>query len=122
MTIKPVTILTLVALVLRCHSASAQWAVEDAANLVQNSLTALNAAASYVRQGEKIINEYNVIRNQIVQIGHEVTNLQRIPKGLNFLDDNTLVGSRLNGLLGQANGVSFELDQATKDFDKLYRQ
>jgi len=122
MTIKQIAFLALVTLFLRCQYASAQWSVIDASNLVQTTLTAINTAASYARQGEQIINEYNVIRNQIVQIEHEVANLQRIPKGLNFLDDITLFGNKLNGLMGQANAVSFELDQATKDFDKLYKQ
>jgi P-type conjugative transfer protein TrbJ len=114
--------LALVALVLWGHSASAQWAVEDVAAIAQETITAVNTVAMYARQGEQIINEYNVIRNQIVQIEHEVTNLQRLPKGLNFLDDITLFGNKLNSLMGQANAVSFELEQATKDFDKLYRQ
>jgi P-type conjugative transfer protein TrbJ len=90
--------------------------------IAQTALTAANTAAQYIRQGEQIVNEYNMIRNQIIQIEHEVTNLQRIPQGLNFMDTISAYGNKINGLLGQANAVSYELDQATKDFDKLYRQ
>jgi P-type conjugative transfer protein TrbJ len=97
-------------------------AAQRVLQLGQMIATAANTAASYVRQGEQIVNEYNIIRNQIVQIEHEVANLQRIPKGLNFLDDISLFSNRLTGLMAQANAVSFELDQATKDFEKLYQQ
>lgn len=100
--------------------AHAQWAVADAANLVQTTLTALSTAASYVRQGEQVINEYNLIRNQIVQIEHEVTNLQRLPEGLNMLETIGAYGNKVTGVLARANAVSYELDQATSDFEKLY--
>lgn len=113
--------LSLLSLVLMTPCAWGQIPVTDAAAAAQRTIQLFNQGLAYVRQGEQIVNEYNLIRNQIIQIGHEVTNLQRLPQGLNFMQDISLYGSKITGLLGQANAISFELDQSTKQFDDLYR-
>jgi type IV secretion system protein TrbJ len=108
---------------------AAQWAVLDAGNLTQNTTTALhavltaaNTAKSYIVQGQQLVAEYNQILNQIKQIEYMVQNLQRIPDGLNVLDLITAYGNKMTGLLGQAHLLSYDLDQATKQFDGLYKQ
>jgi hypothetical protein len=42
-----------------------------------------------------------------------VTNLQRIPEGLNMLETVQAYGNKLMGLMSQANAVSYDLDRAT---------
>jgi P-type conjugative transfer protein TrbJ len=107
----------------------AQWAVFDGAAAQQRILqlaeavaTTANTANAYIRQGQQIVNEYNIIRQQILQFETMVKNLQRIPEGLNFFDTIMAYGSKIDGLLSQANAISFELTQAERDFDRLYRQ
>jgi P-type conjugative transfer protein TrbJ len=105
----------------------AQWAVEDAGNLVQNTMTALNSVAtaantanSYIRQGEQLIAEYNMVRNQIEAYKTFITNLQRIPEGLNVFETVNAYGAKLTGLLGQTNALGYQLDDATRQFQELY--
>jgi len=109
--------------------ACAQWPVTDAGNLVQNTisasnaiLTAANTAKSYIVQGQQLVAEYNTVLNGIKQLEWMATNLTRIPDGLNFIDTITAYSNKITGLLGQATMLSFNLDQATKQFDGLYRQ
>lgn len=82
--------------------------------------TAINVAAQYVRQGEQLINEYNMIRNQINQYETMVRNLARLPQGLNFLDTFNAYSAKLTGLLGQTNAISYDLNRATSEFQRLY--
>src|SRR6266581_5434446 len=112
----------LMIIILSAAPAWAQWAVIDAADIAQNTTTALNSSKQVYNSSQQVINEYNEIRNQIEQIANQVKNLQRIPKGLNFLDDITMFGNKIDGLMSQATGISFELTQATGQFDRLYRQ
>ncbi len=116
------SMLVLLCLLVHGQGAFAQWAVVDAGDIAQNTITAVNSAKIAIDTGQQVINTYNVILNQIKQIENQVKNLQRLPQGLNFVQDISLFGSKVTGLLGQANTVSFELDQATKQFDTLYRQ
>jgi P-type conjugative transfer protein TrbJ len=100
----------------------AQFAVLDAGNLVQNTTTALSMLKQVQTSAQQLIAEYNLVRNTITQIENQVKNLQRIPKGLSYIDDISLFGSRLSGLMATANGISFQLDQATRQFEHLYQQ
>jgi P-type conjugative transfer protein TrbJ len=113
---------SLLGLLLITPRAWGQIPVTDVAAAAQRTVQLVNQGLAYVRQGEQIINEYNQIRNQITQIAHQVANLQRIPQGLNFMQDISLYGSKVTGLLGQANALSFELDHSARQFDDLYRQ
>lgn len=118
-----------------CLSAGPAWAqfgaslVVDLTNLPQNIIAAVNSvsiaantAASYVRQGEQLINEYNMIRNQISQYETMVKNLQRLPQGLNMVDTVLAYGNKLTGLLNSTNSLSYTLDDATKQFHELYEE
>lgn len=82
--------------------------------------TAVNVAASYIRQGQQLINEYNMIMHQIAQYETMIKNLQRLPEGLNFVETVLAYGNKLTGLLGQVNGLSYDLDDATRQFEDLY--
>src|ERR1043166_6211217 len=99
----------------------AQFAVLDAGNLVQNTTTALSMLKQVQTSAQQLIAEYNLVRNTITQIENQVKNLQRIPKGLSYIDDISLFGSRLSGLMATANGISFQLDQATRQFEQIGR-
>jgi P-type conjugative transfer protein TrbJ len=83
-------------------------------------ITATNVAASYIRQGLQIQNEYNIILQQIAQYETMVKNLQRLPEGLNFVDTVLAYGNKLTGLLSQVNGLSYDLEDATQQFEALY--
>src|SRR2546428_3916008 len=103
------------------HWGRAQWAVIGAANVAQNTTTALNSIKQVYNSGQQLIAEYNIVRNTITQIENQVKNLQHMPQGLNLFDTILAYGSRIDSLLSQANTLSFELDQASRDFDRLYR-
>ena len=101
--------------------------VFDPANLAQNVISAVqsvsiaaNTAASYVRQGEQLKNEFNIIRRQMEQYETMLKNLQRLPEGLNMVDTVLAYGNKLTGLLNQANSVSYDLDTASREFQALY--
>jgi P-type conjugative transfer protein TrbJ len=117
-----IVLLVLLTLVGSGEWASAQWAVEDAANLVQNTTTAFNSVKQVYNSSQQLIAEYNIFRSTVTQIENQVKNLQRIPKGLNLFDTLLAYGNRIDALLSQTNTLSFELDQAVRDFDQLYRQ
>jgi P-type conjugative transfer protein TrbJ len=125
-----VAVLTGAVVLMTTRGASAQFGasiVLDPSNLIENTVTALNSvktavttAAMYVRQGEALINDYNIIVNQIKQYETMVTNLQRIPQGLNFVDSVLAYGNKLTGLLNTAQGLSYDGDRVTKEFAALY--
>ena len=117
-----IVILALLTLSLRCALASAQWAVIDGSNLIQNTTTAFNSVKQVYNSSQQLIAEYNIFRNPVTQIENQVKNLQHMPAGLNLFDTVMAYGNRIDALLSQTNTLSFELDQAVKDFDTLYRQ
>ena len=103
--------------------------VVDPTNLVQNTVSAINSvstaantAASYIRQGEQLINEYNQIRLAISQYETMVRNLKRLPEGLNMVDTVLAYGNKLTGLLNGTNSISYDLDEATRQFQELYEE
>lgn len=108
-------LLALLTLLLRCQFASAQWLVEDAINLVQNSMTAINTAQS-------VKHEYDLVVGQIEQLANDVRNLARIDASLNYFDVITSYGNNIATLLGHAQMLSYDLTQATAQFDALYQQ
>src|ERR1041385_1249430 len=114
-------VIALVLLLTSAYPVAAQWAVADAANLVQNTTTALNSVKQVYNSGQQLLTEWNILRQNIIQIENQVRNLQRIPAGLNLLDVVGAYGARIDSLLSQANAVSFTLGQAERDFDRLYR-
>jgi len=110
--------LTVALLFLVAPRAWGQWAVIDGSNLLQNTMTAFNSVKTAVNTAQQVVNEYTMIRNQIDQIANQVKNLQHFD-----LDDTQRLlslGNAITGTLRQAQGVSFELAQATRQFDTLY--
>jgi type IV secretion system protein TrbJ len=99
--------------------------VIDAGNIVQSTISAiadvqsaLSAAEEVYNSYTQIANQYTQIANQVRQIAHEVQNLQHfsgssIPHLLG-------ISANITSTLGQAQGVSFRLSQATAQFDALY--
>lgn len=94
--------------------------VQSTITAANSVTTALNVAASYVRQGEQLINEYNIIRQQIAQYETMVRNLQRLPQGLNFFDTVLTYGNQLTGVLAQANALTYDANRSVGDFQRLY--
>jgi type IV secretion system protein TrbJ len=123
-------ILAGLSILLGVQTASAQFGsgiVFDPTNLVENAIAAVNSvktaattAAMYIRQGEALINDWNVIRNQILQYETMVRNLGRIPEGLNMVDSVLAYGNKLTGLLNTADGLSYDADRVTREFQQLY--
>src|ERR1043166_4157176 len=111
---KRLVILGLLGMLLLAQPSGAQIPVTEAGAAAQRVITLYNQGLAYIRQGEQVLNEYNMIRNQIEQIANQVKNLQRIPEGLNFMQAIPLFGNRLTGLLATANGLSFTLDQSAR--------
>ncbi len=88
-------ILALLACALRAEWASAQWAVIDGSNLLQNTTTAFNSVKQVYNSSQQLIAEYNIFRNTVTQIENQVKNLQHIPKGLNLFDTIMTYGNRI---------------------------
>ena len=92
-------------------AAHAQWAVIDAANLVQNIETAARAL-------QQVNNQIRQLQNEAQMLMNEAKNLA----GLNFSDLNQLLTSlsRTGQLIQQAQGLSFNLAQMETQFAHLY--
>ena len=98
-------------LVALAPTAHAQWAVIDAANLVQNIETAARAL-------QQVNNQIHQLQNEAQMLMNEAKNLA----GLNFSDLNQLLSSlsRTSQLIQQAQGLSFNLTQMEAQFVRLY--
>ena len=98
-------------LVALAPAAHAQWAVIDAANLVQNIETAARAL-------QQVNNQIHQLQNEAQMLMNEAKNLA----GLNFSDLNQLLTSlsRTGQLIQQAQGLSFNLTQMETQFARLY--
>jgi P-type conjugative transfer protein TrbJ len=92
--------------------------VFDASTFAQSLISAYNDVQTAINTAQEVANTYTMIRHQVTQISHQVQNLER-------LDVNTVsvllnLTSSMVGTLRQAQGVSFELDRALAEFDRLY--
>ena len=98
-------------LVALAPAAQAQWAVIDAANLVQNIETAARAL-------QQVNNQIHQLQNEAQMLMNEAKNLT----GLNFSDLNQLLTSlsRTGQLIQQAQGLSFNLTQMETQFARFY--
>jgi len=94
----------IVLLMLCAGTAEGQFVVIDPANLIQNILT---AARSLIQ-----------IENQIQQLANEARNLESL--GFNSLGRLQATLATLSRLVGQAQGLSFQLGQATQQYARLY--
>jgi conjugal transfer/entry exclusion protein len=102
--------------------AQAQWAVVDVAAIAQSLENTVQTAAVVANTAQSVQNEYNIIVQQIEQYKTMVKNLQRLPEGLNVLDAVRGWSNQITGLLGNANIISYNLDQVGAQFDRLYQQ
>ena len=99
--------------------------VVDAGNIVQSTIsaiadveTAIQAAMEVVNQYTQIANEYTQIYNQAKQIANQLQNLEKFDG--NSISQLLQVSTQIATTLGQAQGVGFDLSQATAQFDQLY--
>ena len=85
--------------------------VIDAANLIQNTLSA-------IQQLEEIEHQISQIRNQARSLENEARNL----RGLNFnvLGDLRESTEQVNRLIRQAQGIAFEVQGALREFERMY--
>src|SRR5262245_11409334 len=106
------------------QGSEAQWLVEDAAALAQRTGIWAQEAAQWAQslgnQVKEIQAQYNIILNQIKQVEWMVQQSQRIPAGMNILNDITLWSNQLTGLLGNANIISYNMTNVVGEFDHLY--
>ena len=58
---------------------------------------------------------------RLIKYATMVKNLQRSP-GLNMFETVTAYGNKLTGLMGQANAVSYNLDNSTQQFQRCMRE
>jgi len=92
------------------HTLYAAITVIDLTNLKQNTLTA-------IRTAEQIQNQLSMIRNQVRTLSTLPSSTYGQIKGL--YDGNM---QELNGLIGDVQGISFDLNQVNSQFDQLYPQ
>ena len=107
-------------LLLSSTYARAQWAVIDASNLVQNTMTAINTARAVVQQATQIAHEVEMIKNQLDQLAYDAANLTALPVSL--LQELTSAINSYYALLQQAQGLGYQLTQIGGAFDALYPQ
>lgn len=90
---------------------AAAFAVIDVANLIQNTLAA-------IQQIEQIENQISQIRHQAQSLTNEARNL----RGLNFnvVDELRQSTQRVNDLIRQARGIAFDVEASLREFETLY--
>ena len=91
--------------------ASAQWAVFDAANFSQNVLTA-------ARELQQIENEVTSLQNEAQMLINQGRNLASLP--YSSLQQLTSAIQRTQQLLGQAQGVIYDVGNIQSQFQRLY--
>ncbi len=92
--------------------------VIDAAAIVQATITAFNSLRQVQQGVQQVTNQYTQIKNQLAQLQNQATNLTRFPA--TYSQDLLGLGNRLTGTLATTQGLSFQLSQATAQFDRLY--
>lgn len=101
----------LIALAVFALPAQAQFAVIDAANLVQNTFTAVRTLAQIANQVRQLENEAQMLLN-------EARNLEHLD--LNTLNRLLQIIATAQNLLNQAQGMTFKVAQAQANFLRLY--
>ena len=91
--------------------ARAQWAVFDAANFSQNVLTA-------ARELQQIENEVTSLQNEAQMLINQARNLTSLP--YSSLQQLTSTIQRTQQLLGQAQGVVYDVGNIQSQFQRLY--
>jgi P-type conjugative transfer protein TrbJ len=93
--------------------ANAQFAVIDAANLVQNALTA-------VRTLTQINNQILQLQNEAKMLVNDALNLTSLP--FNIVGQLQATLASTTQLIHQAQGIAFQLSQARSQFARFYPQ
>jgi type IV secretion system protein TrbJ len=109
---------SIVACLLAPARGQAQWAVIDASNLAQTTLTAFNTARGLVQQGVQIAHEVELIKNQLEQLAYDAANLTALP--LQIVDDLISAMNSYEALLRQAEGLKYQYETITSAFENLY--
>jgi P-type conjugative transfer protein TrbJ len=95
-----------------------QWAVIDASNLVQNTLTAANTTKALLNDGIEIAHQVAMIKNQLDQLAYDAANLTALP--LSVVQDLLTVFHAYETWLRQAQGLQYQFKTITGAFDQLY--
>jgi len=91
--------------------AHAQWAVIDASNLAQNMLTAARAL-------QQINNQIQSLQNEALMLEAMGRNLQSL--NVSSLGSMTSALSQINGLMTQADGISFNVSATDAAFQQQF--
>lgn len=91
--------------------ASAQFAVFDVANFVQNTLSAVRAL-------EQIDNQLHQLENEATMLINEARNLTTLP--FNIVGQLRATLSTTNSLIAQARGITFRLSDTQAQFARFY--
>jgi len=113
MNVRHFIMITLVASSFLSPRADAQFAVIDAANLVENALTA-------ARTLEEINNQILQLQNEAKMLINEALNLKSLP--FNIVGQLEATIASTTQLINQAQGVAFQLSQARSQFSHYYPQ
>jgi type IV secretion system protein TrbJ len=93
--------------------AAAQWAVIDASNLIQNTMTAARAL-------EQINNQVQQLQNQVVMLANEARNLTSL--NYSSLDQLNSTMGQISALMDQARGIAFNVTATQNAFAQQYPQ
>lgn len=93
------------------HPLTAQVAVFDPANYSQNLLTA-------ARTLQQINNQVRSLENQAQSLLNQTKNLTSLPTSIVGQLTSTING--MNSLIAQAKGISFDVQKAQQNFERLY--
>lgn len=108
----------LLLLLLNSNISFGQFAVIDAGNLVQTSLTAINTAVEVINQAVQIVHEVEIIKNQLEQLSYDAANLTSTP--LSLLAELQSALRTYQQLLQQAQGLGYQISSIGTAFDTLY--
>ncbi|WP_186075887.1 P-type conjugative transfer protein TrbJ [Burkholderia gladioli] len=92
-------------------TAHAQWAVIDATNLVQNTMTA-------ARTLEQINNQVRQLQNQAQSLINQARNLESLP--FNVVSQLRTNLATTQQLIAQAQGLAFQVQSMDQQFARLY--
>jgi P-type conjugative transfer protein TrbJ len=101
------------AIVLCVRPAAAQWAVIDASNLIQNTLTAARALV-------QINNQVQQLQNQVVMLANQARNLTSL--NYSSLDQLNSTMAQISALMDQAQGIAFNVTATQSAFAQQYPQ
>jgi P-type conjugative transfer protein TrbJ len=96
---------------LLARPAAAQWAVIDAANLTQNIMTA-------ARTLEEVNNQVTQIQQGVAMLENQARNLTSLP--FSILSHLQSSMGQLNGLMGQAQSLAYDVQRVEQQFQQLY--